>query len=89
MDHSTYNKMVALIRQRQDGPITIRELAKELKITQKEIYEECESADLTLNVATGIKGFGYALLAKGNCTVEDLSFDIHKNAANETRSDSK
>ena len=52
--------MINIIRQREDNPISIRELSRKLRLSQKEILQMCEDQDLCINVAVGVGGWGYA-----------------------------
>jgi len=70
--------LVRIVRQRQDDPISIRDLAKRLRVRQRDVLTECEDQDLCINVAIGIQGAGYAEHDNiGDYTVEDLSFNAN------------
>jgi hypothetical protein len=71
-------RLIQLVRDRQDDPISIRELAKKLRMNQKDVFSKCEDQDFCINIAIGIQGAGHVEYDNiGDYTVEDLSFDIH------------
>jgi len=69
-----------IVRERQDDPISIRELAKKLRMSQKAVLQACEDEDLNINIGfmtTGINpGYG-EFDSIGDFTIEDLTVDIH------------
>ena len=69
-----------IVRDRQDDPISIRELAKKLRRPQKEVLQECEDEDLNINIGVMTTGCGCGIAefdCIGDFTIEDLSVDIH------------
>jgi hypothetical protein len=79
MNNKKYDKMISLVRERQDDPISIRELAIKLRVGQKDILEECEAEGLNINIGFMIEGAGHALHDRiGDYSIEDLSYDIYK-----------
>lgn len=74
-----HQHLIQIVRERQDNPISIRDLAKRLRMHQSNILTECEDQGFCINVADGISGFGYAERNNiGDYTVEDLSVNIHQ-----------
>jgi hypothetical protein len=70
--------LVRIVRQRQDDPISIRELAKRLRVKQRDVLSACEDNDMCINVGIGIQGAGYAEHDNiGDYTIEDLNFDVN------------
>jgi hypothetical protein len=77
-NEDTYTKLIRLVRENQDDPISIRKLAKKLRMKQSEVLEECYDNDLNVNIGI-ISGNGYGVFdAIGDYNIEDLTYDIHK-----------
>jgi hypothetical protein len=49
-------RLVRIVRDRQDDPISIRDLARRLNMRQGDVLEECEGQGFCINVAIGIAG---------------------------------
>lgn len=72
--------LVDLVRERQDDPISIRELARKLRRPQKEVLQECEDEDLNVNIGIMTTGTGCGVGTFdniGDFTIEDLNVNIH------------
>lgn len=78
-----YDKLISIVRQRQDDPISIRELARKMRLRQKDVLQACEDEDLNINIGVMVTGMGCGTAVFdniGDYTIEDLSFDIHKDS---------
>lgn len=72
------NWILNKVREYQETPdlITIRELAKKSKLSQKKILQICEDMDLCINVAIGVFGCGSGIYEHdniGDYSIEDLT----------------
>jgi hypothetical protein len=70
--------LLAMVHERQQtpNPLTLREAAKRLRMTQKDVYTLAEDCGLTINVAIGIAGVGYSRSRLGDYTLEDGSDEL-------------
>jgi len=71
------NRLTKLVQSRQDNPISIRELARKLRLPQKEVLQACEDQDFNINIGLMITGTGCRVAefdCIGDYTIEDLNY---------------
>jgi hypothetical protein len=71
----TYEKLLKIVRKEQakGEPVTIKSLARRLKLGQKATLELCEGSGLNVNIGLST-GSGYGVFDSiGEYSVEDLS----------------